>query len=334
MAFIARSYVSNMESYMNDSLENALRQLTGETSDCWGRLSGLTEVDRQPAIVDDTSHEKEDEYDTGTNAGNDKDNNDTDNKDPGVTEVFFASDSSDLDAYTSETDMMDEPILAARKDKRHQVLKLSAAEFYCSSGYNKTTTKIKNWKDLHGISTIESTMGSLKIASIARIQDYIVNKMISLDRLLLFYNDDFQKVRFFNYRGKQKAAREMVQIFVEAEHKYERLSNRGNCCFVQRQRSKNDGSWKKRRCQFDKISQGIPSIQPKIRKWKKHPFEESNKIPLLCVGDGKFDRRSFRRKPRGLVKAFRKVTKLAQRQHLMFVVDVNEQYTSKAVKLA
>ncbi|KAI8329472.1 hypothetical protein BC941DRAFT_476300 [Chlamydoabsidia padenii] len=71
MAFIARSYVSNM---------NALRQLTGETSDCWGRLSGLTEVDRQPAIVDDTSHEKEDEYDTGTNAGNDKDNNDTDNK--------------------------------------------------------------------------------------------------------------------------------------------------------------------------------------------------------------------------------------------------------------
>ncbi|KAI8329668.1 hypothetical protein BC941DRAFT_476178 [Chlamydoabsidia padenii] len=107
------------------------------------------------------------------------------------------------------------------------------------------------------------------------------------------------------------------------------ISNRGNSCFVQRQRSKNDGSWKKRRRQFDNFSQGIPSIQPKTGKWKKHPFKESNKIPLLCVGDGKFDRRSFRGKPLGLVKVFRKATKLAQRQHLMFVVDVNEQYTSK-----
>ncbi|KAI8338753.1 hypothetical protein BC941DRAFT_469856 [Chlamydoabsidia padenii] len=124
---------------------------------------------------------------------------------------------------------------------------------------------------------------------------------------------------------KQKATREMVQLFVDGE----RLSNRGNSCFVQRQRSKKDGSWKKWRRQFDKFSQGIPSIQPKTRKWKKHPFEESNKIPLLYVGDGKFDRRSSREKPRGLVKVFRKATKLAQRQHLMFVVDVNEQYTLK-----
>ncbi|KAI8329827.1 hypothetical protein BC941DRAFT_518479 [Chlamydoabsidia padenii] len=207
--------------------------------------------------------------------------------DPGVIEVFVASNSSNPDAYTLETDMIDEPILSAREDKRHQVLKFSAAEFYYSAGYNKITTKIENWKGLHGIITIENTMGSLKIASIARIQEYIVNKMISLDRLLLFYNDDFQKVRFFNYRGKQKAAREMVQIFVEAEHK------------------------------------------PKTGKWKKHPFEESNKIPLLCVCDGKFDRRSFCGKPHGLVKIFRKATKLAQRQQFMFVVDVNEQYTLK-----
>ncbi|KAI8329856.1 hypothetical protein BC941DRAFT_476040 [Chlamydoabsidia padenii] len=59
---------------------------------------------------------------------------------PWVTEVFVASNSSDPDAYTLETDMIDEPILATR--------------------YSKTTTKMKNWKDLHGISTIESTMGS------------------------------------------------------------------------------------------------------------------------------------------------------------------------------
>ncbi|KAI8342825.1 hypothetical protein BC941DRAFT_149194 [Chlamydoabsidia padenii] len=153
--------------------------------------------------------------------------------DPGVTEVFFASNSSDPDAYTSETDMIDEPILADREDKRHQVLKFCAVKFYCSTGYNKTTTKIKNWKDLHGISTIESTMGSPKTASITHIQECIVNKMIPLDRLLLFYNDNFQKVPFFNYRGNQKATRKMVQSFVGGGHKYERFSNGENSCFVQ-----------------------------------------------------------------------------------------------------
>jgi hypothetical protein len=50
---------------------------------------------------------------------------------------------------------------------------------------------------------------------------------------------------------------------------------------------------------------------------------------LLCIGDGQFERKTFRGKPSGLANAFKKAIKQAQRQHLLLAVDVNESWTSK-----
>lgn len=171
--------------------------------------------------------------------------------DPGVTEVFVASNSSNPRVYVQDSEMQHEPILASPPETRHQVRKLSSAEFYCLAGYPKTNDKIKQWKQDRGIDVIESRIGSFKTASLQQIIQYIRTKLAVLDQLVSFYGQDFQQLRFLNYHGRQKATHEMVKILVNGGRKYGQHGDHGNSFDVWQRRLKQDGTMKRRWRRFE-----------------------------------------------------------------------------------
>ncbi|KAG0173489.1 hypothetical protein DFQ30_007841 [Apophysomyces sp. BC1015] len=242
--------------------------------------------------------------------------------DHGVTQVFVASNGCDPHAYINDNELTDEPSLATPDNPRHKIRQFSAAEYYCLAGFPKTNTKIREWKDLYGIPQLESSIGSPKTSSLQGI-------IYVLDLLLEFYGTDAQQLKFLNYRGRQKANDEMVKIFTNGGIKYGPHRERGNSLEVFERRRKTDGTLRRRRCQWNQTEALPPPSAPRAEKWRPLPYTQTPKIPLLCAGDGRFNRRTFRNKPHGLAKTFRKVLKQAQRQHLLMVVDVNSSWTSK-----
>jgi hypothetical protein len=175
--------------------------------------------------------------------------------DPGVSQVFVASKNSAPRAYLDGLEVPDDELLAPPENVRHQIRTFSSAEFYCTAGFPKTNAKIKEWKQASGIDVVESGITSPKTASFDRLTLHIRTKMAVLDRLLMFYGQDIQQLRFLNYHGRQKATREMVKIFVDGGKKYGRHPDQGNSFDVHQYRWKPDGSKKQRRRKFPNAHQ-------------------------------------------------------------------------------
>ncbi|KAI8082828.1 uncharacterized protein BX664DRAFT_352097 [Halteromyces radiatus] len=208
----------------------------------------------------------------------------------GFTEIFVASNSSNPRAYISDEDP-DEPILSSPEESLHQL-----------SQNERENQAVET--NTYGIDTIESGIGSPKTSSREEIVNYMVNKLKNLDQPLSFYGQDLQEIRFLNYHGRQKATLEMVKIFPDGGRKYGEHSDHGNSFGAQQRRLKIDGSMKQHRRKFGQVS-SIP-VPSNTNKWKRLPYSGSDNIPLLCVGDGQFDRSTFRNKYHGLIKTFRK----------------------------
>lgn len=175
--------------------------------------------------------------------------------DPGVTEVFVASNSSDPRVYIDDSEMREEMILASPEQQQHQVRKFSSAEFYTLAGYRTTNRKIMEWKKQSGIDVIESRIASAKTSTTQGINEHIRTKLAVLDQLLLFYGQDFQQLRFLNYHGQQKATTEMVNIFIDGGMKYGPHPDHGNSHAVYERRIKPDGTKKRRRRKFQQSEQ-------------------------------------------------------------------------------
>ncbi|ORX48606.1 hypothetical protein DM01DRAFT_1376804 [Hesseltinella vesiculosa] len=202
------------------------------------------------------------------------------------------------------------------------------SEYYVKAGYRKTVANIKAWKQQHGITEIESSVGSPKTTVRQNITAYITEKLHHLDRLLLFYGQDIQQLRFLNYRGAQLVNHELVKIFVDGGRKYGSHASNCNSHDTYMSRLNEDGSFKSRRRQHAHPSPPQPS-ETRNGKWRPLPFQPSTQIPLLCIGDGRFGRRRFNKKPLGLANRFKKVVRLAQRQFPILVVDADEAFSSK-----
>ncbi|KAI8069696.1 hypothetical protein BC940DRAFT_24084 [Gongronella butleri] len=116
--------------------------------------------------------------------------------------------------------------MAPHEHERHEIRRMSAAEFDHLAGYHRTNTRIKQWKQMQigdrTISNIESTIPSAKTAQLGRMTHHIHELLAALPILLSFYGLDHQALRFLNYRGKQKAASEMINILVKGGRKYPR----------------------------------------------------------------------------------------------------------------
>ena len=66
------------------------------------------------------------------------------------------------------------------------------------------------------------------------------------------------------------------------------------------------------------------------RRWRPAPYDASlDKCPVICLGNGSFDRVRFRGKSYGHVKLLRRKLQDAQHQGRLIVLDVDERYTSK-----
>ncbi|ORX61742.1 hypothetical protein DM01DRAFT_1332325 [Hesseltinella vesiculosa] len=151
--------------------------------------------------------------------------------DPGVTDIFVASNSSDPRAYLSPADLPDEPLLATLPNPRHQIRRFSSAEYYVKAGYRKTVANIKAWKQQHGITEIESSFGSPK------------------------------------QRGAQLVNHELVKIFVDGGRKYGSHASNCNSHDTYMSRLNEDGSFKSRRRQHAHPSPPQPS-ETRNGKWR------------------------------------------------------------------
>ncbi|SAL96470.1 hypothetical protein [Absidia glauca] len=143
--------------------------------------------------------------------------------DPGVSQVFVASNNSAPGAYLEELKVPDDELLAPPENVRHQIRTLSWRSFAAQLGFPRPMPGSRN--------------GSKQMA-LMWLEVHIRTKMAVLDRLLMFYGQDIQQLRFFNYHGRQKATCEMVKIFVDGG----RHPDQGNSFDVHQSRWKPDGS--------------------------------------------------------------------------------------------
>ncbi|KAI8393975.1 uncharacterized protein BYT42DRAFT_477292, partial [Radiomyces spectabilis] len=125
--------------------------------------------------------------------------------DPGMTEVFVASDGHD--------------------ENPHQVRKFSTDEFYTVAGFKKTNSKVLNLKRritilAQSVQEVESGLSGRKTSDKAIFIEHLRNWLPTLHLLLNFYDERFCALRFLNYIGKQRAEAEIVDIFLDGGKKY------------------------------------------------------------------------------------------------------------------
>jgi len=102
-----------------------------------------------------------------------------------------------------------------------QIIKLSTKEYYSMAGLNRTSKKrldrkMKNFARVgaaNSVQRIESDMPTIKSVNEARILGHLGYVATHYDRLVAFYDERFNKWKFVNYRGKQRATSE-ASLFI------------------------------------------------------------------------------------------------------------------------
>jgi hypothetical protein len=102
----------------------------------------------------------------------------------------------------------------------HQIRRCSTAEYYHMTGSTKHLRKLEKLKVERGIKEIETSIPSPKTAECAAYLLYIKYILTHVGALFTFYDYKTAKDRFYLYQGRQRAAEEMVNMFVHGGTKY------------------------------------------------------------------------------------------------------------------
>ncbi|ORX54443.1 hypothetical protein DM01DRAFT_1286669 [Hesseltinella vesiculosa] len=133
--------------------------------------------------------------------------------DPGVNEVFVAVDGSCPDIFGSQG-------AAANTQASHEIRKMSSSEYYHKAGFNRTNERIRVATEAAGIDKITSAIPSPATMNPDKLASYMKAVMASKKDLTTFYGNLLPKLRFLNYRGRQKTDDEMVNILLSGGAKY------------------------------------------------------------------------------------------------------------------
>ncbi|KAI8071093.1 hypothetical protein BC940DRAFT_178544 [Gongronella butleri] len=116
--------------------------------------------------------------------------------------------------------------MALRLHNRHEIRRVSSAEFDRMTGRHITNRRINAMKQTpigdQTVTNIESTISTAKTARIDRMTRHVRELLAALPRLLPFYGPHHQALRFLNYQGKQKATANMVNVLINGGNKYPR----------------------------------------------------------------------------------------------------------------
>ncbi|ORX58335.1 hypothetical protein DM01DRAFT_1372391 [Hesseltinella vesiculosa] len=138
--------------------------------------------------------------------------------DPGVGQVYVAVDGSDTSIYNNEE--------AVASDPRHEIRRYSSKEYFHDAGFHRTNQRIRDLKSQHGIDTLESAIPSPCTMDLSKLDLYTKAVLERAQLLKDFYAEHLPPLRFLNYRGRQKADGELVNIFLTGGNKYGRQSDR------------------------------------------------------------------------------------------------------------
>ncbi|ORX50207.1 hypothetical protein DM01DRAFT_1409196 [Hesseltinella vesiculosa] len=138
--------------------------------------------------------------------------------DPGVGQVYVAVDGSDTSIYDNEGAMASDP--------RHEIRRYSSQEYFHDAGFHRTNQRIRDLKSQHGIDTLESAIPSPCTMDLSKLDLYTKAVLERAQLLKDFYAEHLPPLRFLNYRGRQKADGELVNIFLTGGNKYGRQSDR------------------------------------------------------------------------------------------------------------
>ncbi|KAI8388813.1 uncharacterized protein BYT42DRAFT_544042 [Radiomyces spectabilis] len=94
-----------------------------------------------------------------------------------------------------------------------------------------------------------------------------------LHQLLELYDTQFNELRFLNYKRRQRMQAKMVNIFVNGGRKYDKRKARKCKKYRKEQKGKKRKGKRKER---------------KPGEWKAADFEQSQKIPLIAFGNGRW----------------------------------------------
>ncbi|KAG2203935.1 hypothetical protein INT47_007518, partial [Mucor saturninus] len=247
--------------------------------------------------------------------------------DPGVTDIFVASDGNGNDA--------------------HEIRSISTAEYYVKAGYKKNQVTTKSLKQEEGITTIETNIPTHRTSKLSTFEQHLQYYFTHLDTLLQFYDGRFTDLRFSNYRGQQRMDNELVNIFCSGGKKYNPDEKAHPCrnkadYKQRREKKKKKKNKKKMTLQVGKSSLSAPatayttvsvttsgpSTETQNQKWKKAPFKNEKKVPLIALGNAVFNV-TMKGKQSGMLHRLRKKMEEASADERLILVYTDEYLSSQ-----
>ncbi|KAI8391000.1 uncharacterized protein BYT42DRAFT_178216 [Radiomyces spectabilis] len=135
--------------------------------------------------------------------------------DPGVTDVFVASDGGEF--LPNEEN-------ALQRSRPHEVRQFSTVEFYTKAQYKHSTICVQNWKMRSQVLDVEQNIVTSKAINLRSARLFITGMLASMERLLTFYDQRFTKLRFRRFVKNQQTLSELANVFITGGQKYDQIT--------------------------------------------------------------------------------------------------------------
>ena len=120
--------------------------------------------------------------------------------DPGVTQTYVVAN--------------------GHSDAPHHIKQMSSVEFSTLAGYYLTNARTRTLKVRENIQPLESQIATDRTANSEGFNRHLRSFFNVYPQVVNFYDERMLKLKFLNYRGKQRAEAEMVEILITGGHKY------------------------------------------------------------------------------------------------------------------
>jgi hypothetical protein len=122
---------------------------------------------------------------------------------------------------------------------QHELRRCSSKEYSAMAGSARRNAQMQKEKKETAMLRIETNLPTPKTANIEQYEKYLRYLLLHLETILSFYHYNRGIARFHNYKGRQRAREEMVNIFANGGKKYN-PANRKNTRKNRRRRKKNN----------------------------------------------------------------------------------------------